>query len=161
MKNDRDMTPAASLLLLAVFAVCSVLVLLSGARVYSGIQARDAAAMDVRTAQAYLTARVRANDVAGAIQVADENLKPADAGPVLAITEEYGGRTFLTALYVLDGKLYELFAPADAGLGLEDGTPVLDLDDMSVALAGNVLTFSVPGREFTVALRSGGTEGTT
>ncbi len=154
--NDKSLTPTAALLLLAVFAACSVMTLLDGAQVYSGIQERDAGVLDIRTEEAYVTARIRSCDSAGAIEVLGADMSPAAEGPILAMHEDYGGRDFVTLLYVLDGQLRELFMPADAGLDLSDGDPVLGSDGLSFGWTSDgLLRVRAHGREYGIALRSG------
>lgn len=151
--KENKLTAASALMLLAVFAACSVMVLLSGADVYAGIQARDEAAIGTRTAQAYVTARIRSYDETGRIRIVPEE---GGAGNTLAMEETYDGRSFTTLLYVHDGTLRELFMPSDAGLGPEDGEPVLDLDYIRFSDAGDgTLRVSIPGREFSVRPRTG------
>lgn len=154
--KDHGLSSAATLLLLAVFAACSVLTLLRGADIYSGLQARDEAVLDARTAEAYIAARIRSCDGAGSIEVLSEGLEPAVVGPVLALNEDYGGREFATYLYVSDGELCELFAPADAGLDLSDGDPVLAVPELSFEQSSpSMITIRLEGRDVPVALRSG------
>jgi len=153
MKNK--LSTVSSLILLAVFAICSVMVLVSGADIYSGIQARDERASDTRTAQAYITARIRSYDAENGIE-----LVPDETGTYtsLMLHETFNGRDFVTWLYVRDGKLCELFMPADAGLGQEDGDPVLPLDHILFTPDSGTIRVSIPEREFTVRPRTGLTE---
>lgn len=154
--KENKLSTVSALMLLAVFAACSVMVLLSGADVYAGIQARDEDAIATRTAQAYVTARIRSYDGAGAIRIIPGEGDAERTGGTLAMEETINDRSFTTLLYVRDGMLCELFMPSDAGLGPEDGEPVLDLDCILFSDAGDgTLRVSIPGREFSVRPRTG------
>ena len=141
--TEKYLQQAAALLLLALTAACAFLLLSSGSDVYSGITDRDDGILDRRTADAYLTARLRAYDAAGSIGVLDADLEPSDTGPVLALYETLDGREYRTLMFVRDGTLQELFSPVDAMMGLEGGDPVLDMDGASFAIDGDTLEINI------------------
>ena len=138
-KPGSGLQSAAALLLLAVFAVCAVKLLVSGAGIYSGIADRDRSVLDLRTAEEYVLARIRSCDETGAVRILDASLSPAGTGPVLELREAYGDRAFHTLLYYSEGRLMELFCPEDAGLSLSDGDPVLEIGGISFAADGDAI----------------------
>ena len=109
-----------ALLLFAVFAVCILSVLLTGADSFRSLSSRDQASYDRRTAAQYLTTRIRQADGSGRVAL-------RDFGGVTALTcaEIYGGETYLTRVYFHDGYIRELFCAADAALLPEDGEKIL------------------------------------
>ena len=57
------------LLLFGVFAVCVLIVLLTGAKAYRGLTERDRTAYDRRTCVQYIATKVRQGDVEGGVTV--------------------------------------------------------------------------------------------
>ena len=96
----------AALLLFAVFAVCILMVLLTGADAYRRLTNRDSAAHAQRTAVQYVAQRVRQADRLDGVELEDfEGVQAL----VLGAGEEY-----VTRIYCYDGSLMELYsAPAD------------------------------------------------
>lgn len=142
-RETSNLQSVAALLLLAVFASCAVTVLISGADIYDRIHTRDQTALDMRTAEAYITARIRSYDTADAIQILDITLQPVSSGPILELKETVDGRNYHTLLYTRDNQLMELYSPTDAGLGLSDGEPVLNLDYISFQTDQDALIVSI------------------
>lgn len=125
----------AALLLFAVFAVCVLMVLLTGADAYRRLTDRDRETFDRRTGVQYMAARVRQADAEGAIAV--EDLEGVQA-LVLGKGEDY-----VTWVYCYEGNLMELYASEGAGLGPEDGEKVMELGGMEASLQDGTLTLEV------------------
>lgn len=123
-----------ALLLLGVFAVCILLVLLTGANDYGALVERDSTAFSRRTAAQYLATKVRQADAAGAVRVGDfqdglpENAAASAEGDTLYLTETVNGAAYCTRIYCQDGYLREQFSEADAPLAPEDGEKILEAE---------------------------------
>lgn len=115
----------AALLLFAVFAVCILMVLLTGTDAYRRLTNRDSAAHAQRTAVQYVAQRVRQADRLDGVELEDfEGVQAL----VLGAGEEY-----VTRIYCYDGSLMELYsAPAD-GLGPADGERIMAAQAMELS----------------------------
>lgn len=139
MKEKRgNITGLLALTVFAVFALCVVLVLLSGARVYRGLTERGEENFASRTAARYLTTRIRQ---AESVTVGD-----FESCHALIIPEQLDGTTYLTRLYVYDGYLRELYCAENADLQPQDGEKVLPAAELEVALYDGLLTMELDGK---------------
>ena len=120
------------LLLFGVFAVCVLIVLLTGARAYRELTERDRAAYDRRTCVQYIATKVRQGDLTGGIAV--ETFGDAEA---LCLKDPDG---FVTRLYCHEGWLMELYTLADGELEPQDGEKVVPLAGLSLDLEDGLLT---------------------
>lgn len=154
-QSKRKADTLLVLLLFGVFAVCILVVLLSGADAYRRLSQRDQAGYDERTAGQYLATRVRQADRLGGVDVA--SFQGVDA---LILTEEIEGEAYETRVYCYDGYLRELFAAAGEDFYPEDGEKILAAGGLSLSRDGRILTAElVDGegqvRQMTLYLRSG------
>lgn len=144
--TKHQMDGLLMLLLFGVFAVCVLIVLLTGAKAYRGLTGRDAAAYDRRTCVQYLTARVRQGDLAGGVTV-----EPFGDAEALCMKDPDG---FVTRVYCHDGWLMELYTFEDMELEPQDGEKVLPLEGLSLSLEDGLLTAEVrQGEDVTDTLR--------
>lgn len=155
-KKRWTITDLAGLLAFALFALCLLGVLLTGARSYGALVRRGEESFDRRTAAQYVATRVRQADSAGSICVESFGDCPA-----LTVRQEIGGETYLTRIYCHDGWLRELFAASSAELAPEDGERVAEVPEMTFTLRENRLYvhMTLPEGEtqrMTFCLRSGG-----
>lgn len=158
MRQERgkgNIAGLAALLLFGVFAVCVVLVLLTGADAYRGLTQRDQSAYSHRTAAQYLTTRIRQADKSGQIAVGQFGGEDA-----LLLEEEHDGILFVTRVYYYDGAIRELFSFADETFEPGDGEEILPAQGLEWNQSGPWLTASVinaDGTEqtLTLYLRSG------
>ena len=133
-----------ALLLFGVFAVCLLIVLLTGADSYQRLTRRDRASDNRRVCVQYLTTR---------------------GGDALLLTQDIGGTQYVTRIYVSGGYLMELFSAADSEMSPEDGEKLMAAQSLSASLSEGLLELSVTpedGRpvELTLSLRSGEGAGT-
>ncbi len=153
--KQMDMGGLLALVLFAVFAVCVLSVLLTGADAYRGLTERDRAAYGQRTAAQYLATRVRQADRAGSVRV--ETFQGCDA---LVYQEDVGGEAYLTRVYCYDGYLRELFTAAGADMAPEDGQQVLAAQALELRRTGGTIQAALTDAQghtlqLTLALRSG------
>jgi len=126
------MTDVLALLVFAVFAICTLLVLLTGARVYRNLTEAGQAQFDRRTAVRYITTRVHQAD-----SVAVETFEDL---PALVIREETDTGTYLLRIYCYEGNLRELYSEASARLQPEDGEVILSAEALDFSLEGQILS---------------------
>lgn len=133
--TKRHMDGLLMLLLFGVFAVCVLIVLLTGARAYRGLTERDRAAYDRRTCVQYIATKVRQGDLTGGIAV-----EPFGNGAALCLKDPGG---FITRLYCHDGWLMELYTFADGALEPQDGEKVMPLEGLALTLEDGFLTAEI------------------
>lgn len=127
------------LLLFGVFAVCVLIVLLTGARAYRGLTDRDRAAYDRRTCVQYIATKVRQGDLTGGVAV-----EPFGDAAALCLKDPEG---FITRLYCFDGWLMELYTFADGALEPQDGERIMPLAGLELTLEDGLLTAELQAGE--------------
>jgi len=155
------------LLVFSVFAVCVLMVLLSGAGSYRRLTERDTESYSRRTAVQYVAAKVRSADAQDRIYVGAFSGTAASDGDTLHLLENIDGTLYDTRIYYCDGYLRELFAQAGASFEPEDGNPVLAAEGLGFQYDArhHLLTVSAADSagsvtEMTLSLRSGEETGT-
>ena len=159
MKKEQEnskITGLMALLVFAVFAVCVLGVLLTGAGVYKRLVGSGAEDYSRRTTAQYVTTRVRQAGRAGSVGVEDFGGQDA-----LVLREEIGGSVYLTRVYCFDGWVRELFTAESGDFSPEDGEKVLEAEELSFAMEGSSLLaqITLPDgtvQELTLYLRSEG-----
>ena len=156
-KTVQSHIPTLSVLLVgAVFALCLLLVLLTGAEGYAALVRRGEEGYRQRTTAQYVTTRVRQAPGWSSIQVGSFHGVPA-----LELRETLDGDAYLTRVYCHDGYLRELFTPEAGTFSLTDGEKLLPLADIAFRAEGDCLdvtllwedgnqqelTVYLPGRE--------------
>lgn len=156
-----NMSGLLVLLLFAVFAVCIMSVLLTGADAYQRLTRRDQESYDRRTVTQYIATKVRQNDAAGAISIRlfDEAGTKAD-GDTLQMLEQLEGEEYCTRIYCWDGYIRELFSAPYDEFYPEDGEKVMQAQDLWFSLEEDLLTVTVTHtdgqrEEIALYLRSG------
>ena len=140
MKNESKtkMTALMALLIFGAFALCALLVLLTGADIYKKITEREEKSFDTRTVTQYISTRFRQGDNTGAIAVND--FGGVDA---LEITQQINGKDYITRVYCFDGYLCELFTNADGDFSPEDGEQLLPLKALEMEMEESCFTADV------------------
>lgn len=150
--NEEKISGLAALLLFAVFAVCILLVLLTGAKIYQRLVQRDQANYDSRTAVSYLAAKIRQSDQLDCLET--------NGTDMLVITEEIEGEWYETRIYCYDGYLCELFTIAGSDSLPEDGIRVLPANALKVAMEDGAVRLEITDtngqvQSLRLSLRSG------
>lgn len=136
-----------ALLVFVLFALCLLLVLLTGARVYRGLVARGEESFARRTAVQYIATRVRQAET-----VAVEDFGGCQT---LVLGETVEGEAYLTRVYCYEGWLMELFCAQGSDLSPEDGERVLEAADAGFTWEGDLLRVRTGGQELYLYLRKG------
>ena len=127
-----------ALVLFAVFAVCVLSVLLTGADAFRSLSERDQAGFDRRTAAQYIATRLRQSDRMDGVALEDFGGTTA-----LVCREENDGEAYCTRVYFHDGYICELFCSAEAVLLPEDGEKIMPASALSFSENGGVITAAV------------------
>lgn len=154
MKQKHHLEGLGALLLFGVFAVCVLMVLLTGADTYHRLNQRDRAAYDTRTAAQYITTKLRQADRLDCVTV--ERFGDGDA---LALIDEIDGERYVTRVYTYDGYLMELFSYAEDEMTPEAGEQLMPLAGLEARMDRRKVTVICNEGEketsFSVTLRAG------
>lgn len=145
MKKTWKITDLLALTVFAVFAVCILAVLLTGAGVYRNLAESGQESYSARTAVRYVTTRVRQGQT-----VTVEDFGGCEA---LTIPETVDGKPYVTRVYWYDGFLWELYCAENASLSPEDGEKVMELEHLSFSLEGDLLTARIGDEKVFLYLR--------
>jgi hypothetical protein len=111
-----------SLVLSCIFALCALLVVFFGSKVYAAVL-DDAAQNDLaRTATLYIANKVRAHDCAGGV-----NVGAVEDAPALVLRRQVEADTVVTYLYLYRGTLCEVSTLLGAPVVKAAGQAVLPL----------------------------------
>lgn len=150
-ERNSPITEVLALLNLTVFALCVLLVLLAGARIYRNLVDRGQEVYEQRTALQYLTTRVRQ---AQTVEIG--NLEDCEA---LILKETLEGETYTTYVYCYEGWLRELYTVAGAKLPPQAGEALLEGENLDLKQEGSLLTVTFAGAELLLHLPAGRTVG--
>lgn len=154
IQKGQTMNTLFTMLLFLVFVLCALFTVLIGGKVYENITARMEENYTGSTALNYIANKVRQGDTYGGVQV-----KEVEGTPVLELSQEINGETYVTMIYYKDGSIRELFTDTQSGLGLSDGLEIIGCDGLKVKQEGRLImveTTGEGGSSLTLSLRSGG-----
>ena len=162
MKQQRkklNVSGLLTLLLFAVFGVCILSVLLTGADAYQRLRERDQSSYSRRTVTQYIATKVRQADGMGKVYAASFDGVRGE-GDTLFLEEEIDGTVYCTRIYCHDGYIRELFAEARGEFSPEDGEKILEAEEARFALENGLLTVEISlaegeREELSLFLRSG------
>lgn len=126
------------LLLLAVFAGMSTLLVVLGARVYRNTVAAAEEHNSIRVISAMVRSAVWAED--GVSEIGTEDC----AGiPILAIRSVYDDEVYTKRLYAYDGFLWESFSSEEYLFEIESGETVCPITSFVPSITGNTLQVAI------------------
>ena len=132
MKEKRfQIQQVLTLLTLTVFALCLLLVLLTGASAYGKLVDRGELAYGRRTGLQYLTTRLRQAEM-----VEIGSLEGCEA---LVLGEVIAGEEYTTHIYCYEGWLRELYAVPGAKLPPQAGEAILEAETFTLQQEGSLL----------------------
>ena len=143
-KHPLNITQVLALMTLTVFALCLLLVLLSGAGVYRDLVERGELSHNRRAALHYLTTRVR--------QAQSAEPGTFHGCPALVLEDSLEGETFVTRIYCWDGWLWELYALPEAQLLPEDGQQLMETEHFSCGWEDGLLALEWEGERLLLNL---------
>ena len=135
------------LLLLCLFAACSLFFAVLGADAYNEINQRRETTFQRSTPLSYLATKVRQADSPQAVRMEEK-----DGVTALVLSEEDGGELLETWVYEYDGFLWEICISPDTQFALSDGTALLESRGLAFTLEQELgqpktLTLSVEDEE--------------
>ena len=154
-KPPRMIQNVFVLLLLAVFAAMSTLLVTLGAQVYRGTVERANANNQARILSAVVRSSLWAEDGVGQVLVENQN-----GVNVLAVVSNYGDESYVKRLYCHNGMLCESFTSAEYEFDAEDGESICQAASFEPAIVDGFLTVKLTGADGTqstvqMQLRSG------
>jgi len=150
-ENRSRITDVLALLCLTVFALCVLLVLLTGADAYRKLVTRGEESYARRTALQYLTTRVRQ---AEAVEIGE-----FDGCEALILSETLDGEIYTTRVYCYEGWLRELYTVPGAQVSAKAGTAILEAETLEVKLQDSLLTVTLGEDTLYLHLPAGRTVG--
>ncbi|MDR1070385.1 MAG: DUF4860 domain-containing protein [Gracilibacteraceae bacterium] len=121
---------ADTLFLLALFGVLAasaLFVVMTGTNVYRQTVTRMDDHFDLRTPLAYVTAKVRQSDDAGAVYLAE-----LGGGPALVLEQVFGDSVYQTWIYYHEGALKEVLLEKGAKLEPSYGLAIMETPGFSM-----------------------------
>ena len=147
MKTKIKRTDVVSVLpffLFALFAICTVSVLLAGAKLYRNQTERDRNGYTQRTVAQYVTTRIRQADKYDSFFVGDFDEKlPKEQGNAFFFTETLGGAEYYTCIYCYDGYLCELFAAAEDSFEPSAGERIIEVEGILFSYNGETVNVNI------------------
>ena len=134
MKRRSGAGAAATLVAACLFGAALLLSLLSSVAVYRQVQERTDRSGDRRLGLSYITAKLHSYDAEGTVRAGD--FYGLDA---VYLSEQEGGVSYETVLYVYDGWLRELFFEKGYELEPQDGELITEAQSLSVRAVGRLL----------------------
>jgi hypothetical protein len=148
MKNKID--SVFSLAIFCFFAGAVLLVIMLCAATYANINEISREGQNERVLLSYIRTKIRTTDDAGAISVGEFHGNSA-----LFLEENLGGREFLTAIYLYDGVVRELFHERGDEFSPADGVQIIRANFLNFSEAENGLIQICTGNgEFFILPRS-------
>jgi len=149
--RGRSVDTIFVLIVFSIFAFSVLMVLMLGASVYRNINDISYEGQYEHTALSYIWTKTKNFDDAGSIHVGDFNGVSA-----LFIDEKIDDIDYRTAIYNVDGWLFELFSETALEFSPEDGVRVVQIDGLSFnALSNGLIEVSVSGKNLILSPRSG------
>lgn len=134
-QTSSKITDLLTLVVFAVFAVCVLSVLLTGAKVYQKFVRSGGESYAQRTAVRYVTTRVR--------QAQSVSVEDFGGCSALTLREQIDGEGYLTRVYCHEGYIRELFSAETADLSPEDGERILEAEGLAFSLENGLLTVEI------------------
>ncbi len=139
-----DISSVTPFVLFAFFAICVMVVLLLGAKLYRAQTQRDLIGYNQRTVSQYISTRLRQSDKYDSYFVADFNDKlPKSDGNAFFFTETINGAEYYTCIYCHDGYLYELFAAKNDAWEIDAGERILQVKSVSFINEGKNIKVNI------------------
>lgn len=130
VKKDRRTYSVDFFVMLVVFLIYAgamLLLVYMGTGVYRSVTSQMERHYSTRTAQAYITEKIRQNDSGRSISAEEFEGKSA-----LVFRENVGEKVYVTYIYEDDGQLKELLTRENSQVSLDGGTSLLDLQEFQV-----------------------------
>ena len=153
-QNGQTMNLLFTMLLFLVFVLCALFTVLIGGKVYENINSRIEENYSGQVVLNYVANKVRQGDRADSVTV-----REIEGVPVLELSQQINGSSYITWIYYRDGAVRELFTDAGSGLGLKDGLEIMECRGLTFHQEDYLLEVQVEGAadlRLFLNIRSGG-----
>ena len=153
-QNGQTMNLLFTMLLFLVFVLCALFTVLIGGKVYENINSRIEENYSGQVVLNYVANKVRQGDRADSVTV-----REIEGVPVLELSQQINGSSYITWIYYRDGAVRELFTDAGSGLGLKDGLEIMECRGLTFHQEDSLLEVQVEGAadlRLFLNIRSGG-----
>ena len=153
-QNGQSMNLLFTMLLFLVFVLCALFTVLIGGKVYENINSRIEENYSGQVVLNYVANKVRQGDRADSVTV-----REIEGVPVLELSQQINGSSYITWIYYRDGAVRELFTDAGSGLGLKDGLEIMECRGLTFHQEDSLLEVQVEGAadlRLFLNIRSGG-----
>lgn len=138
-KKNVNISVPFVLTLVLIFSSTIICTLLSGIMIYRNINSKINDRYNETTPLLYISSKIKSYDY-----LADGktviSIGEIDGYPALIFDEEYDCVTYI---YAYDGEMYELYMSADAGLGANQGNPILECPALDFYMNDNIITIAL------------------
>ena len=134
-EHTAKLTDLLTVLVFTVFALCVLLVLLTGAGVYRNLVKKGEDSYANRTAAQYVITRVH--------QAQEVSVASFGGTDALVLREQTEDGIYLTRVYCQGGYLRELYSPEDAALAPGDGEAILPMRSLELSMDSGLLTVTL------------------
>lgn len=126
------------MLLFLLIVFLSVMIILLGNDVYSGINKDREENYQKMVSLSYVANKIRQNDKEGSVRI--DSLQGKNA---VVINEVYDGVEYETWIYFYNNGIYEMFTDSNMEFNLEDGMRILDVESFKIEkLKDNLYKFT-------------------
>lgn len=152
-KRQHTIQTLFAITLFGVFALCCILVLIFGARIYQGVVSAEKSNAEIRTSLSYVAEKVHQNDKLNGIR-----LETIDGTPTLLLSDIYGSTEYITYIYFRDGQLKEQTLRSDLTPSPDMGQNIAELQDFQISqIGGSLYCFTAcnkDGKEMSIYVNS-------
>lgn len=127
-----------TLVLFALLAVCTLLVLLTGTGAYKRLTKRGQEAYERRTVPLYIATKVRQADCEGAVSLEEQN-----GIDVLLLKEQIDGTGYVTRIYCYEGFVRELFSAETVAFDPGAGERIAEAETVTFSMEDGCLYVTV------------------
>ncbi len=134
----------APFVLFAIFSICIITVLLTGASLYREQNDKDSIGYEKRTISRYITTRIRQSDLDNTYFIGDFYLRtPENEGNSLFLYEIINNELYYTCIYCYDGYLYELFTESENKFEPGDGEVLAPLGALKFTMLDDIICANI------------------
>ncbi|MCR4922732.1 MAG: DUF4860 domain-containing protein [Lachnospiraceae bacterium] len=139
-RRDKSIVDLLFILaLMAVFMLCSIFIVLFGAKVYKKVVHDSDLNYSGRTIQAYIVEKIRRYDRTDGVEVISK-----DGKSILKLNEELNGTVYCTYLYEDQGFIKEITSPNDYLPDLRTGQKIIEVKDFYVdKISSSIIKFNI------------------
>lgn len=127
-KRQHTIQTLFTITLFGIFALCCILVLIFGARIYQEIVSGEKSNAELRTSLSYVAEKIHQNDTFEGIR-----LDTIDEAPALLLSDSYNDIEYITYIYFWNGQLKEQTLRSDLTPSKNAGQTITELQDFQIS----------------------------